>query len=61
MLYKLNTYLISSDELWLGHSEISILQEELQYHVNAYLVCSADEVKIMSIKKLANYICTKRE
>lgn len=55
------TYLISSDELWLGYSEISILQEELHYHVNAYLVCSADEVKIMSIKKLANYICTKCE
>jgi hypothetical protein len=33
----------------------------MYYHVNAYLVCSADEVKIMSIKKLANYICTKRE
>jgi len=54
-------YLIRSDKLWLGHSEISIFQQELHYHMNAYLVCPADEVKIMSIKKLANYICTKRE
>jgi hypothetical protein len=29
--------------------------------MNAHLVCSADEVKIMSIKKFANYICTKSE
>jgi len=54
-------YLISSDELWLGYSEISVFQQKLHYQMNAHLVCSADEVKIMSIKKLANYICTKSE
>jgi hypothetical protein len=54
-------YLIRSDKLWLGYSEISKFQQELHYHMNAYLVCPADEVKIMSIKKLANYICTERE
>jgi hypothetical protein len=56
------TYLIIAKmNFGWGTTKFSFFGKELHCHMNAYLVCPADEVKIMSIKKLANYICTKGE